>query len=353
MEDNESKKVYYRAKDLNYDESEGCMVYKVDYWTYSKMPVKEIEWLWKPYIVRGNLNIIVGEAGVGKSYFTTWLSSAISRGERIPFSNDNFEAGNVILQNAEDDVSTTTLPRLLANNADTSKVGFFNENNDVFCLQDLDRFEKRLSKLKPSIVIIDPIQAYLGDINMNSTIDVRSALKPLKELAEYYNCAIVMLMHLNKNTGTNKATNRVMGSYDFIASCRSAVLIEPNPENPEEKLFIPIKNNLMKENEKNTLSFKINDEGKIEWLENKGRISGDEILSENSSFVDKSSNAKGFILGVLSRGDITSNELKNLVVNIGNISEKTYNITKAKLHKEGIIDSYQKEKVFYWSLREK
>lgn len=141
-------------------------------------------------------------------------------------------------------------------------------------------------------MIIDPIQAYIGDTNMNSAVEVRNSLKPLKELAEYYNCSIVLLMHLNKNTGTNKATNRVMGSYDFIASCRSAIMIESNPENPEEKLFIPIKTNLMKENEKNTLSFKINDEGKIIWLENKGRIDENELLSQSNSIADKSSSAK-------------------------------------------------------------
>ena len=199
-------------------------------------------------------------------------------------------------------------------------------------------------------MIIDPIQAYLGDVNMNSAVEVRSVLRPLKELAEYYNCAIVLLMHLNKNTGTNKATNRVMGSYDFIACCRSAILIETNPENPEEKLFIPIKTNLMKESEKNTLSFKINEEGKIEWLENKGRINPDEILSQNNNTTNKGSNAKEFILGILSRGDISASNLRDLVVNTGNITEKTYNIAKASLHKEGIIKSYQSNKEFYWSL---
>lgn len=276
---------------LEYDKSSGW-IYKVDYYTYSEIDVKELEWIWKPYIVRGNLNIIIGEGGVGKSYLTTWLSSAISRGEKIPFSDDKFKVENVILQNVEDDIEATVLPRLLANNANTEKIGFFNENRDIFSIQDLDRLEDRPDKLRPSIMIIDPIQAYLGDINMNSAVEVRNALRPLKELAEYYNSAIVLLMHLNKNTGTNKATNRVMGSYDFIASCRSAILIDSNPENSEEKLFIPIKTNLMKENEKNTLSFKINDEGKIIWLENKGRISADEILTENNSLVDKSSSAK-------------------------------------------------------------
>lgn len=117
--------------DDEYDKSRGW-IYKVDYYTYSEINVKELEWIWKPYIVRGNLNIIVGEGGVGKSYFTTWLSSAISRGEKIPFSDDKFKVGNVILQNAEDDVEATVLPRLLSNNADTEKIGFFDEYRDIF-----------------------------------------------------------------------------------------------------------------------------------------------------------------------------------------------------------------------------
>ena len=108
---------------LEYDKSRGW-IYMVDYYTYSEIDVKELEWIWKPYIVRGNLNIIVGEGGVGKIYLTTGLSSAISRGEKIPFSNDKFKVENVILQNAEDDIEATVLPRLLSNNADTEKIGF-------------------------------------------------------------------------------------------------------------------------------------------------------------------------------------------------------------------------------------
>lgn len=41
-------------------------------------------------------------------------------------------------------------------------------------------------------------------------------------------------MDMNKNIGTNKVTNRLMGSFDFITTCRSAVLIQ---NNPEEKNF--------------------------------------------------------------------------------------------------------------------
>ena len=185
---------------------------------------------------------------------------------------------------------------------------------------------------------------------MNSASDVRSVLRVLQKLAQKYNCAIILVMHMNKNSGTNKATNRVMGSYDFVATCRSVILIENNPENPEEKLFIPIKCNLAKENQKNTLSYRIIDGGTIEWLENKGKINPNEIIAETNNSIDKGSNAKGFVLGAISRGKIKANELKDLVMNIGNISEKTYNISKASLRKENIINSIQDAGVFYWDL---
>src|SRR5690625_93622 len=107
---------------------------------------------------------------------------------------------------------------------------------------------------------------------MNMANEVREALKPLKELAQKYNVAIIIIMHLNKNSATTKATYRTMGSYDFVAMARSVLLITENPENKSERLLIPIKTNIMKENEKRTLSYKINNNGVIEWLEDKGKI---------------------------------------------------------------------------------
>ena len=323
---------------------------KKAYYSFSEIEAKELEWLWKPYIIKGNLNIIVGEGGVGKSYLTTWLLSSISKGNKIPFSDDNFITGNSILQNAEDDPNATILPRLLSNNADTNKIIFINEEDKILSIQQIERLEAIIIETHPEIIILDPIQAYIGNINMNSANEVRNALKPLKNLAERYNCAIVMLMHLNKNNGTNKATSRVMGSTDFLSTCRSAILVVVNPENEEEKLFIPIKTNLMKENEKNSLSFKINDLGQIEWLENKGKICADDILDQNNNFLDKNSYAKGFILGALSRGVIKGTDLEKLALD-NNITLKNYNVSKALLNKENVIYKFQSEKTYYWGIK--
>lgn len=319
-----------------------------DFYTFDERTPKEIEWLWKPYIVKGNINIIMGDGGLGKSYLITWLVSAISKGAKIPFSNINFKKGTSILQNAEDDPDTTILPRLMLNDVDVSKIGAFNEEKEFLEVQQITRLEDKIKEFNPEVVVLDPIQSFVGDININSQNEVKNALKPLKQLAQKYNCAIIMIMHLNKNNSA-KASQRANGSTEFITSSRSAILITENPENTSERLFIPVKTNLMKENEKNTLSFKINDNGIIEWLDNKGKVNADIILNSFETQDVLQSVAKGFIIGALSRGDIYSNDFKNLALKNG-ISEKMYNVTKAKMKKEEIIKDYQKDKMYYWTL---
>ena len=319
-----------------------------DFYTFDERTPKEIEWLWKPYIVKGNINIIMGDGGLGKSYIITWLVSAISKGAKIPFSNNNFKKGTSILQNAEDDPDTTILPRLMLNDVDVSKIGAFNEEKEFLEVQQITRLEDRIKEFNPEVVVLDPIQSFVGDININSQNEVKNALKPLKQLAQKYNCAIIMIMHLNKNNSA-KASQRANGSTEFITSSRSAILITENPENTSERLFIPIKTNLMKENEKSTLSFKINDNGIIEWLDNKGKVNADIILNSFETQDVLKSVAKGFIIGALSRGDIYSNDFKDLALKNG-INEKMYNITKAQMKKEEIIKDYQKDKMYYWTL---
>lgn len=319
-----------------------------DFYTFDERIPKEIEWLWKPYIVKGNINIIMGDGGLGKSYLITWLVSAISKGAKIPFSNNNFKQGTSILQNAEDDPDTTILPRLMLNDVDVSKIGAFNEENEFLEVQQIKRLEDRIKGFHPEVVVLDPIQSFVGNININSQNEVKNALKPLKQLAQKYNCAIIMIMHLNKNNAA-KASQRANGSTEFITSSRSVILITENPENSSERLFIPVKTNLMKEGEKNTLSFKINDKGVIEWIDNKGKVNADIILSSFETQDVLQSITKGFIIGALSRGDIYSNDFKDLALKNG-IKEKMYNITKATMKKEKIIDDYQKDKKYYWTL---
>ena len=322
-----------------------------DFITFDTRTPKELEFVWYPLIVKGNLNIIVGVGGTGKSFLTCWLLSAITNGDKMPFSDRYFKKGNAILQNAEDDIDGTIVPRLIANKANRECIGYINEELKAFDIKQLKRLEEKIINFKPDIVVIDPLTSYLGGINMYVPNEVRDVLKPLKDLAQKYNCAMVFIMHLNKGNGS--ATNRVLGSIDFVSMARSVLLVAEDPTNSSQRLVLPLKTNLMKDSEKTALCYKINDNRAIEWIENRDNINADDILFQNENKFNKDNLIRGFILGALSKEDLSSNELENLVTKKGNISLKSYNVTKAMLRKEEVIDCYQKEKKYYWTLKKK
>ena len=97
------------------------------------------------------------------------------------------------------------------------------------------------------LIIIDPITAHLGRTDSHVTAEVRAALAPLQTLAADACAAIILISHLNKGgSGDGSAMNRVTGSGAFIAVCRSAWLIAPDPKDTEKhrRILVPIKNNL-------------------------------------------------------------------------------------------------------------
>ena len=75
------------------------------------------------------------------------------------------------------------------------------------------------------LVIIDPVQAFIGaDVDMNRTNEVRPVFRKLGMIAEKTGCAIVLIGHLNKSSGT-QSTYRGLGSIDIMAAVRSLIFI--------------------------------------------------------------------------------------------------------------------------------
>jgi hypothetical protein len=88
-----------------------------------------------------------------------------------------------------------------------------------------ERLEEAIVRQKVSLLILDPIQAYLGGgTDMNRANEARDMTKKLGALAEKTGCAIVLISHMNKGGG-GKAAYRGMGSIDFFAVARSVILV--------------------------------------------------------------------------------------------------------------------------------
>ena len=222
----------------------------------SDIEAMPVSWLWRGRIARGKVSIIAGNPGLGKSQVTASIAAIVTTRGSWPVDRSQCTPGDVVFLSAEDDPADTLRPRLEAAGANLHRVhvtdavilgytGEGQQQNRVFSLQrGLVALSVKLAELGDvSAVVIDPITAYLGDVDSHRNAEVRALLAPLSELAAQRGTAIIGVSHLNKSAGT-EALMRVTGSLAFVAAARAAYLVAQDPENPARRFFLPMKNNI-------------------------------------------------------------------------------------------------------------
>ena len=158
----------------------------------SDVELTPVEWLWKPYLPFGKLSVLQGNPGEGKTYFAMHLAAACTNGKLLP-NMERLEPFNVIYQTAEDGLGDTVKPRLIEAGADLDRVLVIDDSDVQLTLSD-ERIEKAIIENNAKLVIIDPIQAYLGaDVDMNRANEVRPIFMRLGQVAQRTGCAILLI----------------------------------------------------------------------------------------------------------------------------------------------------------------
>ena len=123
----------------------------------SSIQTEEISWLWYPRIPRRKVTLIEGDPGLGKSWITLAIATAVTLGKGLP-DCELIEPGNVLLLSAEDGLGDTVKPRLETLGADVSRVFAIDKpiTLDWTGCKDLHRL---IGEHSPSVVIIDPLFA--------------------------------------------------------------------------------------------------------------------------------------------------------------------------------------------------
>lgn len=202
-----------------------------------------VTWLWFPFIPKGKLTIIEGDGGIGKSWLTCAIASALSYGRGLPTS-DPFEAGSALFLSAEDGLADTLRPRLDEIGADVSRIYALAEPLTLDATG-LLRLESAVIEYAPALIVIDPLFAFTGGkVDIHRANEARSITAPLAAIAERHGCAIVAVRHLNKSRGGGNVGNAGMGSVDFYAAARSVLLVGKDPDDQSKRALCQIKNNL-------------------------------------------------------------------------------------------------------------
>ena len=240
----------------------------------SDVELTPVDWLWKPYLPFGKLSVLQGNPGEGKTYFAMHLAAACTNGKLLP-NMERMEPFNVIYQTAEDGLGDTVKPRLIEAGADLDRVLVIDDSDVQLTLSD-ERIEKAIIENNARLVIIDPIQAYLGaDVDMNRANEVRPIFMRLGQVARRTGCAILLIGHLNKAAGM-QSLQRGLGSIDIAAAVRSVMFIGKLKHDPTMRILTHEKSSLAPPGL--SLAFSLGDEGGFRWV-GEYDITADEMLS--------------------------------------------------------------------------
>lgn len=207
---------------------------------------KPVHWLWQGRVALGTLVLLAGREGIGKSTLAYTVVADITRGN-LEGAYRN-EPKGVIIVATEDSWEFTIVPRLMAANADLSRVfraEAADENEYGISLpRDVGELSELAHEHDVVLILLDPLMSRVDSkLDTHKDSEVRQALEPLVRMADKSGAAVLGLMHVNKGGSSDPLTS-LMGSRAFSAVSRAVLFVVEDPEDPNIKIMSQQKNNL-------------------------------------------------------------------------------------------------------------
>jgi putative DNA primase/helicase len=254
---------------------------------------RPVEWLWPGRIPLGQLTLLCGQSGLGKSFLSLDLAARTSCG--IPFPGREAASeppSTVILVAGEDEVAAVVKPRLEDAGADLERIlvvdrvevgrpdfglGEADEGTRGFSLEkDLPALTDLLDENPETrLVVIDPLGGRDGPLDLSSSLPAGSTLALLAATAAAHRVAIVAVTRLPTGTGA-RAFERWLGSAELAAAAGAVSVVAKDRDDPSRRLLLPAKMNLC--SAPTGLAFRIK-QGRLEWERRAVRMTAAEMVA--------------------------------------------------------------------------
>ena len=225
------------------------------------IPDEKVEWIWHHRFQRNKINSIEGLPGDGKSFIAAAIAAAMSKG-LAPYTclkdekKVKIERPVVCIYLSIEQDPATSKRRFKAADGDVNRFyavrGIRNPDGsksritleDIPLIEDAVKQARAQNKNVDIMVWLDPLQSFIpGKVDMHRANETREILDPLAVSAQACEYTVVVLRHVIKSSGSNRAALRGVGSVDIIASIRSMFLIGNAPDDPHNRAMIHAKTN--------------------------------------------------------------------------------------------------------------
>ena len=210
--------------------------------SFSKTKLKSFNFILPAMAAEGKLTTIAGEAGAGKGSVLINAATRLNNGGVWFDSTTRLNQCSVAWASHEEEVAEELRPRAeVAGNQNLHKLIELDIENIIAQRSLVIEMARDVKDLK--LIVLDPIQDFIGEVNINDGGQVRLALRRIGKIAQECKCAIVGLHHLNKSN-SGSARGKFLGSQAFISFPRFAWMVVTDPNNPDQRYLQQVKGNM-------------------------------------------------------------------------------------------------------------
>ena len=280
---------------------------------------ENIDWIWYPYLARGELSILEGDPNIGKSYLAQMLSIHLVDGKRLPsVKRLPIVQGKVAYFDMENSAGSITKKRLVMNGCEN--LSDFYQEEEPFSIDDTEKLEAvfdAIENLKPALVVFDTLNTYIGRADIHKSSESQQAFATFRNIAKRFDCAVLVLRHLTKGS-KEQALYRGQGSIAFAGLARVVMTVGAMPDDADTRVMAVTKLNIARKPKALTYSItelpdtvKSRDRSKFDWGEFVD-LTSDDIIGQQAKPSNEREDAKKFLEDQLADGPVESKRLETI-----------------------------------------
>lgn len=190
-----------------------------------------VRWLVEDFVCRGDIHLLIGEPGIGKSWLTMALAVAVANGDSEFLGLKIAEHGRVLYVDEEnpEDLIYDRFTKLGLDRSTARQIRYLNNAGIRLDKSDADVLVEEALDFEPALVVLDSLTRFHTEDENHAGAMAGLFHNAIKPLARETGAAVVLIHHANK-TESNSSYRRSRGSGDITASVDSGFDIRETGE---------------------------------------------------------------------------------------------------------------------------